>query len=271
MKLNFKGSYSFILFNTIGLLAFFWPFLLPNLHTKFLQQLFNSTDSKWWTLIILPIALWFFLIDSEKSIANQQVNNSSSKTVALMGVLIALACVMRFLGAGAVGIEPIWFLLIIVSFTFGSKFGFLYGNLSLLVSGLFLGGFGPWLPFQMITAGWICAGAGFIGQITKLGNSYLKNNFAKYLLAIYSVVASFTFGLLMDLQLWPWLISSQSQLAFSIDASSLDNVRNFLIFHFSTSLAWDIPRAVLTAALMIVAGDILISALQRTINRLQLT
>ncbi|MEY4380323.1 MAG: hypothetical protein RLZZ378_726, partial [Actinomycetota bacterium] len=45
---------------------------------------------------------------------------------------------------------------------------------------------------------------------------------------------------------------------------------NFLIFHFSTSLAWDIPRAVLTAALIIVAGDILISALQRTINRLQL-
>jgi energy-coupling factor transport system substrate-specific component len=155
---------------------------------------------------------------------------------------------MRFLGAGAVGIEPIWFLLIIVSFTFGSKFGFLYGNLSLLVSGLFLGGFGPWLPFQMITAGWICAGAGFLGRITKLGNTYLKNNFAKYLLAIYSVAASFMFGLLMDLQLWPWLISS-----------------------FSTSLAWDIPRAVLTAALIIVAGDILISALQRTINRLQLT
>jgi energy-coupling factor transport system substrate-specific component len=98
----------------------------------------------------------------------------------------------------------------------------------------------------------------------------LKNNFAKYLLAIYSVVASFMFGLLMDLQLWPWLISSQSQLAFSIDATSLDNFRNFLIFHFSTSLAWDIPRAVLTAALIIVAGDILISALQRTINRLQL-
>lgn len=250
----------FIALNLLGVFAFFWPFLIPTLHNEQFRKLFNAADSKWWSLFILPIAFLIFLKDSDSAIAK---SNLVSKRVALLGVLIALACVMRFLGAGAVGIEPIWFLLIIVGFIFGSKFGFLFGNLALLVSGIFIGGFGPWLPFQMLAAGWITAGAGLIKKITKL-------NYVRLVLIPYSIFASFLFGLLMDLQLWPWLLGSQSQIAFSLDQSAYENLKHFLFFHFTTSLAWDVPRAILTAALIFFSGNLLISSLQRTAIRLQL-
>lgn len=263
-------SWSFLTLNLCGVIAFIWPFLLPSLHDERLKTIFNSGNSKWWALVVLPISIWFFFRESETQL---QKSNLVSKKVALLGVLIALACVMRFLGAGAVGIEPIWYLLIIVGFVFGARFGFLFGVLGLLVSGIFLGGFGPWLPFQMLAAGWITGGAGLLNKFGKFGKftkGRFKSDYARLILIPYSIVASFAFGLLMDLQLWPWLIDSQSQLAFSIDNSTFINLRNFLIFHFTTSLAWDLPRAILTASLIFFAGNLLISALERTALRLQL-
>ena len=45
---------------------------------------------------------------------------------------------------------------------FGPTFGFLLGAVGTFASGLFIGGLGPWLPFQMVAVGWVGMGAGLL-------------------------------------------------------------------------------------------------------------
>ena len=72
----------------------------------------------------------------------------------------------------------------------------------------------------------------------------------------------------MDLQLWPWLAGIDSQLSFQEGASIASNTSRFLLFHFATSMAWDIPRALLTATLILLTGRAVLVTLRRTMNRL---
>jgi energy-coupling factor transport system substrate-specific component len=46
---------------------------------------------------------------------------------------------------------------------FGPSYGFLTGAFSLLVSAVATGGVGPWVPYQMLAAGWVGAAAGLAG------------------------------------------------------------------------------------------------------------
>jgi len=48
-----------------------------------------------------------------------------------------------------------WFVLILSARVFGPSFGFLLGALSMFLSALITGGFGPWLAYQSFAAGWI--------------------------------------------------------------------------------------------------------------------
>ena len=71
----------------------------------------------------------------------------------------------------------------------------------------------------------------------------------------------------MDLQFWPWALGSQTQLSFQPGASIGENVSNFFAFHFLTAMAWDLPRAVFTSVLILIAGRSVLSALRRTYSR----
>jgi energy-coupling factor transport system substrate-specific component len=44
----------------------------------------------------------------------------------------------------------------------------------------------------------------------------------------------------------------------------LDNAHRYAVFWATTSLGWDVPRGVLTAAVIVLAGRPLINALRRT-------
>lgn len=94
-----------------------------------------------------------------------QISNSAldAKSVALLGVLSALIAALRPLGAGAVGIEPMWFILILSARVFGPSFGFILGLTSMFVSALLTGGVGPWLGYQAFAAAWIGMAAGMLG------------------------------------------------------------------------------------------------------------
>jgi energy-coupling factor transport system substrate-specific component len=174
--------------------------------------------------------------------------------------LSALIAALRPLGAGAVGIEPMWFILILSARVFGPSFGFLLGMISMFVSALLTGGIGPWLGYQVFAAAWIGLLAGSLPKNLRGGREII-------MLIFYAIFASAAFGILMDLQFWPWALGSSTQLSYLPNGDISENVSRFITFHFATSMAWDIPRAIFTSILIAFAGKAVLSALRRTRTR----
>jgi energy-coupling factor transport system substrate-specific component len=222
--------------------GFLWPFL-------YVGENLPQTQLFFWC----AVAISFGLVQ----ISSQQLD---AKSVALLGVLSALIAALRPLGAGAVGIEPMWFILILSARVFGASFGFLLGMISMFVSALLTGGIGPWLGYQVFAAAWIGLLAGALPKSLRGGRELM-------MLIIYAIFASAAFGILMDLQFWPWALGSSTQLSYLPNGDISENVSRFITFHFATSMAWDIPRAIFTSALIAFAGKAVLSALRRTRTR----
>jgi energy-coupling factor transport system substrate-specific component len=126
----------------------------------------------------------------------------------------------------------------------------------LFASALITGAIGPWLAFQMLAAGWVAMFAGFIPK-------RLNGKSEIFVISVYAIIATQFFGILMNLQLWPWLIGTDSQLSFVASDSVIDNLHRFAVFHLATSLSWDIPRAVFTVILISITGKPILVALRR--------
>lgn len=226
----------------IALAGFIWPFFyVGNLHWIF----------------VAAIAASAFLLISEVGIGS-----IDAKSIALLGVMSAFITLLRPLGAGAAGLEPIWFALIIAARVFGPSWGFLLGITSMTTSALLTGGVGPWLAYQVFAAGWIGLLAGSLPQ--KFAGKLIRGATEKFLLIIVGIFAAFAFGILMDLQFWPWVLGSNTQLSYIPGGALSENVSRFITFHFASSMAWDIPRAILTSTLIAVTATPFLSALRRT-------
>lgn len=226
--------------------GFLWPFFYSG-------QSLPKTQIFFWVAITIAILLTIV-----------EVSNSrlDAKSVALLGVLSALIAALRPLGAGAVGIEPMWFLLILSARVFGPSFGFLLGLISLSVSALLTGGVGPWLGYQIFAAAWIGMLAGFLP-----GRKKIRGKGEIALLMLYGIFAAELFGVLMDLQFWPWVFGADTQLSYISGAGLSENFSRFITYHLLTAMAWDIPRAIFTAGLILVAGSPVLTALRRTYVR----
>lgn len=232
--------------------GFLWPFFVGT----------NGADrhqnNQWFFWIAVPIALTILIIE----ISNERLD---AKSVALLGVLAGLTAALRPMGAGAAGIEPMWFLLILSARVFGAAFGFILGILALFVSAFLTGGFGPWLAYQMFAAGWIGLGAGALPQ--RFGKHLIRGRGEILLLVLYGIFAALLFGTLMDLQFWPWALGSHTQLSYLPGGGVGVNLHRFIVFHFLSSMAWDVPRAILTSALTIITAPTVLTALRRTKRR----
>ena len=130
----------------------------------------------------------------------------------------------------------------------------------MFVSALLTGGIGPWLGYQVFAAAWIGLLAGALPKSLRGGRELM-------MLVIYAIFASAAFGILMDLQFWPWALGTGTQLSYLPNGDIAENVSRFITFHFATSMAWDIPRAIFTSALIAFAGKAVLSALRRTRTR----
>ena len=229
--------------SVISAAGFFWPFFYSG-------ESLPKTQIFFWFAVTIAFVLVII-----------QISNSSldAKSIALLGVLAALIAALRPLGAGAVGIEPMWFILILSARVFGPSFGFLLGLTSMFVSALLTGGLGPWLGYQIFAAAWIGMAAGFLP-----GKKLLRGKKEIFLLIAFGIIASEVFGILMDLQFWPWALGANTQLSYIPQGSLHENIYRFILFHFATSMAWDIPRAIFTTILLSIAGAPVLSALRRT-------
>lgn len=224
-------------------LGFVWPFLISSPQAR----------PQWIFALAVPTALLLLF----SSVSN---NRLDTKSIALLAVLAAVIAALRPMGTGAVGIEPMWFVLILSARVFGPSFGFLLGTLSMVLSALLTGGLGPWVAYQAFAAGWIGLGIGLIPR-------RIKGRTEIVALALYAIFAAAFFGLVMDLQFWPWTLGADTQLSYQAGAPVLENLQRFLSYHFLSAMAWDIPRAIFSATLIAVTGKPILHTLRRAHTR----
>lgn len=245
-KFTFSAKFGAVVTSVISLLAFTWPLYLPESVIGF-----EITNNYYWIFFLfIPISLILLALEINRG-------EIDVKAIALLGVFAALAAALRQIGAGAVGIEPIWFLIILAARVFGATFGFALGAIAMALSAILTGGIGPWLPYQIIAAAWI---GFFAGSLPK----FLRGKWELLAISLYAIVAGMSFGILMDLQLWPWLTGPETSISFIQGGAVVDNLQRFLLFHFLTAMAWDIPRSILTATLIWITGAPILNALRRS-------
>lgn len=235
------------LVSLVGLGAFGWPLLVdPG------SGLAHSGDAPYLFAAILPLLLAVVLAEIAEG-------GLDAKAVALLGVLAAIGAALRPLGGGTAGFEPMFFLLILGGRALGPGFGFVLGSVTMFASALLTGGVGPWLPFQMIAASWVAAGAGLLPG--------LRGRAEVWLLAGYGAAAGLAYGLLLNLWFWPFAVGQDSSISYVAGAPLLENLHRLLVFDLATSLGYDLPRAALTATLVLVTGRHVLGALRRAARR----
>ncbi|MDQ4142344.1 MAG: ECF transporter S component, partial [Actinomycetota bacterium] len=124
----------------------------------------------------------------------------------------------------------------------------------------FVGGLGPWLPFQMVAVGWVGAGAGLLPKPPRWA-------WRVGVLAVYGVAAAYFFGALMNLWFWPFQAGS-SALGWDPTAGAMTNLEHYASFYAATSFAWDSAGAIGNAVLVVALGRPLLGSLDRAAKRM---
>ena len=234
----------------LGLAAFAWPLVLRP------DSAVNPIQAPMLFAAVLPLVL--AVVVSELA-----GNGMDVKGLALLGVLSAVGAILRPLGAGTAGLEPIFFLLIIGGRVFGPGFGFAQGAITLFTSALLTAGVGPWLPYQMVAAGFVGLGAGLLPRAR--GRAELA------WLAMWGFVSAFAYGWLMDFAFWPFGIGNSTQLSFDPSATAWENLHVFALYNLVTSMGWNLGRALTSVVLIVVIAPGLLHVLRRAARRAAFT
>ncbi|GES32806.1 ECF transporter S component [Streptomyces angustmyceticus] len=250
VRLGPRSVAALVLVSAVGVMAFGWPLLADSA-----SGLAHSRDAPWLFTALLPMLLAVVVA----TIADTGLD---AKAIAMLGVLAAAGAAMRPLGAGTAGIEPMFFLMVLSGRVLGPGFGFVLGSVAMFASALLTGGVGPWLPFQMLSMGWVAMGAGLLP-----GPDRLRGRRELALLAAYGAVAAVLYGLVMNLQGWPYIGGMASAVSFVPGDPLAQNLARYLAYCLATSLGWDVPRAVVTVLLTCTLGGTVLKALRRATRR----
>lgn len=250
VRLGPRALAALALISLVGVMAFGWPLLADGA-----SGVAHSGDAPWLFAALLPLLLAVVVA----AIADGGLD---AKAVAMLGVLAAAGAALRPLGAGTAGIEPMFFLMVLSGRVLGPGFGFVLGAVSMFASALLTGGVGPWMPFQMLSMGWVGMGAGLLP-----GARRLRGVRELLLLAAYGAVSAVLYGTVMNLQGWPYIGGMSTGVSFVPGDPLGDNLSRFLAYCLATSLGWDLPRAVLTVVLSLTLGPAVLKALRRATRR----
>ena len=235
--------------SAVGVVGFCWPLLLQG-HAS--ANLAHSADAPWLFVAVLPLLLAVVLGELAEGAFD-------AKSIALLGILAACGAALRIPSPGVAGFEPVFFLLMPAGRVLGRGFGFVLGALTIAASALITGGIGPWLPFQMFGAAWMGFGAGCLPAA--------KGRAELTMLAAYAAAAAVAYGTLMNLWFWPFGAGTTSSFSYVPGAGPLQNLHSFVFFDLTTSLGFDLSRAVTNAALVILLGRPVLAALRRASRR----
>ena len=263
----------------IGVAAFLSPFWLARAQTASADRTAHGSDAPLLFAVIGVLCLIVLLVETGGGA------DPDAKRVALLGVLVAANAALRLL-PGILGASPIFFLPICVGFVWGPSFGFLLGAASIAASALLTGGIGPWLPFQMMTLGWVGLTAGVVGSLTPQppllclaakergsnddvgaitpkgqspapAQSSVLSPQSFVLLAAFAAAWGFGFGAIMNLWFWPFAAPAspaESGLYWAPGLGLGETVRRYLVFYGATSAVYDAFRAAGNVAMFALFG-----------------
>ena len=249
IRIGSRSSFLLFLTTVFGTAAFAWPLLI---HQASGPNSAHSGDAPWVFVALIPLLLAIVMAElSEGAI--------DAKAVALLGILAACFAALRVPSPGINGFEPEWFLLILAARVFGRGFGFVLGAVAFFASALITGGVGPWLPFQMLAAGWVGFGAGCLPPMRGFPE--------RLLLAGYGVFSALAYGLLTNFWFWPFVGGTTTTYSFVPGLGTIANLHRFILFDLTTSMGFDLTRAVTCAVLILVLGRPVLASLRRASRR----
>lgn len=252
VRLHGRSAFALLAVTAVSVAAFGWPLFAGTTSAVNGGGLPHSSDAPWLFVALLPLLLAVLF-------AELSDGSLDAKGVAMLGVLAACGAALRPLGAGATGFNAVFFLLVPAGRVFGRGFGFVLGALTLFASALLTAGVGPWLPFQMVAAGWVGFGAGCLPRAG--GRAEIA------MLAAYAAFAGLAYGLVMNLWFWPFAHDYPAAISYVPGGGWETNLVHWLHHDVVTSLGFDIPRALGNLVLVLVAGRPILAALRRAARR----
>jgi energy-coupling factor transport system substrate-specific component len=256
------GSPLLWVLSLLGVMAFLYPFFLPALAGVGLRPARGGVEVP---LIFAALGLGCLLVillDVQQGARLGE--RGASKLVALLGILVAIDATLRLVPS-LLGASAIFLLIVLAGFTFGAQFGFLMGALTLFVSAVLTGGLGPWLPYQMLGAGWVGMTAGWLPRRGAVGSRGQL-----LLLAAFGGAWGFLYGAILNLTQWPFAapgLAEQTGLYWVPGMSAGEALSAYGRFYLTTSLVYDAFRAGANVLLVLVLGRPLLRLLDRYRSR----
>lgn len=258
VTLHNQATWSLLLATFVGLIAFLYPFVLPGIE----QVTDGSTANASAAPLLFAGVVVVVLVVTLTSLSDDAVGVDRSRTVALLGVLVAIDATLRLVPSVA-GASPVFLLIMLVGAVFGPSMGFQMGALTLLVSAFITGGIGPWLPFQMLASGWVGMTAGFLPKHDSLRRRVID-------LALFGAAWGLLFGALMNLWFWPFTapgVDADSALYWHADLSLAETLQRYGRFYVVSSLPFDLFRAIGNVVLVLLLGAPILRLLDRYRSR----
>ena len=248
----------------IGVVAFLYPFWMPALQ-RAQMGMAHSQDAPLMLTALVGLAFAVLLLEV-------QSQSISAKSIALLGVLVAINTVLRFVDVAIPvpgGFTPIFFLIVLTGYVFGGRFGFLMGVMTMLVSSVVTGTVGPWLPYQMFTAGWM----GMSAPLCRLPVRALRaqGRWGEVaVLALFGGAWGLLYGVIMNIWFWPF-VTGNASMYWEAGITLVDTLRRYLAFYLATSMVWDAMRFVGNTLLIAAFGMPTLRVLRRFQQRFAFT
>jgi energy-coupling factor transport system substrate-specific component len=245
----------------LGVTAFLYPFFLPTVQKNATMGQAHAQGAPLVLTLLVGVCFLALLLEI-------QVQAAGAKLVALVGILVSINSILRFVEVaipGPGGFSPIFFLIVLTGYVYGGRFGFLMGSLTLLVSALITGSLGPWLPYQMYTAGWVGLSAPICRPLVGLVGGRDKWR-EVVVLAVFGGMWGLVYGGIMNIWFWPSAVGPAEQ-HWQPGMGWSDTVSRYLVFYVITSLGWDMLRLAGNVALVLAFGRPTLRALRRFAQR----
>lgn len=248
-----RSGLVYLLVSVVGVGAFLYPFWLP---AHAVPDTSHASDAPFVAALVGLGVVAAVLLELQRG-------TMTGATVAMLGVLSAMAGLLRVLDLPSGG-NAMFFLVLLVGAAFGPRFGLLLGMLGMVVGAITTGGFGPWLPFQMLAMGWLGALAGATGRLTRR----LPPLAEVLVLAVMAWAAGMLYGAVMNLTFWPFVVDG-GPTSWEPGLAVGEALVRYWRFYVATSLAWDSAGAVANAVVVALVGRPVLATLRRFSHRLE--
>jgi len=190
------------------------------------------------TSIVISAVLLVTFLEFEKSY-------DSTRIISLLAFITAFTIVSRQMLHG-IDVSPVFFIVMLTGYVFGPVSGFVVGATTMFVSNFFVGGHGPWTPFQMTALGLTGVGAALLPHQKHARLRLL-------ILCVYAFFSAFFYSAVTDIFWWMTFTREQT-------------LKTYLAVS-ATGIIFSVARAVGSILLTIFFGPALIKVFARFKSR----